>query len=107
MAPNEEGEAALRERVASLCGLSPGAPPDDAVVGAYAALARARSLLLAASLDDCLAVEERPNMPGTTDEWPNWSIALPATLEDIRHDPRPAAIARHLRRGAPPPSGIG
>jgi 4-alpha-glucanotransferase len=103
MAPNEEGEAALRERVARLCGLAPDAPSEEAVIGAYAALSRAPSLLLAASLDDALAVEERPNMPGTLDQWPNWSIALPALLERIREDPRPAEIARLLRRGAPPP----
>jgi 4-alpha-glucanotransferase len=103
MAPNEEGEAAMRDRVGRVCGLGPDASPDEAVMGAYAALARAPSLLLAASLDDALAVEERPNMPGTVDEWPNWSIALPAPLERMRDDPRPAGIARLLRRGAPPP----
>ncbi|HEX2275273.1 MAG TPA: 4-alpha-glucanotransferase [Acidimicrobiales bacterium] len=103
MAPNEEGEAALRERVGRVCGLAPDASPEEAVVAAYAALSRAPSLLLAAGLDDALAVEERPNMPGTVGEWPNWSIALPAPLERIRDDPRPAEIARLLRRGAPPP----
>ncbi|HEX2041228.1 MAG TPA: 4-alpha-glucanotransferase [Acidimicrobiales bacterium] len=107
MAPNEGGEAALREKLGRLCGLERDAPPEEAVIGAYAALSRAPSLLLAASLDDALAVEERPNMPGTVDEWPNWSIALPVPLERIRDDPRPAEIARLLRRGTPPPSPIG
>jgi 4-alpha-glucanotransferase len=87
MAPNEGGEAALREKLGRLCGLERDAPPEEAVIGAYAALSRAPSLLLAASLDDALAVEERPNMPGTVDEWPNWSIALPVPLERIRDDP--------------------
>ena len=43
-------------------------------------------------------VEERPNMPGTIDEWPNWRIALPMPLEAILDDPRVAAIAEALRR---------
>ena len=107
MAPNEEGEAAMRERVGRLCDLSPDTSPDEAVMAAYAALSRAPSLLLAAGLDDALAVEERPNMPGTFDEWPNWSMALPAPIEDLRDDARPAEIARLLRRGAPPPGRIG
>ena len=107
MAPNEEGEAALRERLGRLCDLGPDASPREAVGRAYAALARAPSLLLAAGLDDVLTVEERPNMPGTFDEWPNWSIALPQPLERIRDDPRPAEIARLLRRGAPPPQPPG
>ncbi len=98
MEPNEEGTAQLRERVASLAGVPPDAPPDEVVAATYRALSEAPSMLLTASLDDGLAVEERPNMPGTTDEWPNWSIALPATLEDVEQDPRPRAVAEALAR---------
>ena len=32
-----------------------------------------------------LGVHERPNVPGTIDEFPNWRLALPAPLEDIEH----------------------
>ena len=35
-------------------------------------------------------------MPGTLDEWPNWSIALPEPLEDIEQAALPRAIARIL-----------
>ena len=107
MAPNEEVAAALRERVSRISELPLDAPVDDVVTRTYATLSQAPCMLLAASLDDGLSVEERPNMPGTLDEWPNWSIALPAPLEDIRNDPRPAEIALLLRRGAPPPPRIG
>ena len=98
MAPNEKGTAALRSRVASFTGVADDAPPEKVVTATYAALGRAPSLLLTASLDDGMAVEERPNMPGTVDEWPNWSIALPALLEDVESDPRPRAIADALAR---------
>ncbi len=101
MEPNEEGTAALRSRVGDLAGVGPEAPPDEVVAGTYGALGEAPSLLLAATLEDGLAVEERPNMPGTTDEWPNWSIALPLPLEELEGDPRPAAIARALARNRP------
>jgi 4-alpha-glucanotransferase len=37
-------------------------------------------------------------MPGTTDQWPNWSIALPLPLEEIQGDPRPRAVAAALDR---------
>jgi 4-alpha-glucanotransferase len=53
---------------------------------------------VAATLDDALAVEERPNMPGTTDEWPNWSLALPVPLDEISAQPLVAEIAQLLRR---------
>ncbi len=69
------------------------------VEGAYRALARAPSAIVVATLDDALGVEERPNMPGTVDQWPNWSLALPAPLEEIESDPRVAAVARSLATG--------
>src|SRR5215510_14765024 len=39
-------------------------------------LGEAPSIVVTATLEDPLAVEERPNMPSTTAEWSNWSLAL-------------------------------
>ena len=49
----------------------------------YGHLARGRPRIVLASLEDALAVQERPNVPGTTAEFPNWRLALPATIEEI------------------------
>ena len=54
--------------------------------------------MLLATLDDALAVPERPNMPGTVTEWPNWSIALPRTLEEIEEEALPRKLAAALTR---------
>ena len=62
----------------------------------HAGLGQAPSRILTATLDDALAVRERPNMPGTVDEWPNWSLALPEPLEAIEQAALPRAIARAL-----------
>jgi 4-alpha-glucanotransferase len=106
MAPNVEATAAIRDRIAQVAGVADDAPVDEVVTGVYEALGRAPSLLLTAGLDDALGVEERPNMPGTVDQWPNWSIALPATIEEIEADPRPRAIAELLGRNRlVPPAG--
>jgi len=96
--PNEESTEGIRRRLAETLGLAPDAPPDDVVAGTCGLLASAPSMLLTSSLDDALAVTERPNMPGTTDQWPNWSIPLPLPLEEIEADPRPRRIADLLRR---------
>jgi 4-alpha-glucanotransferase len=48
-----------------------------------------------ATLEDVLGVEERPNCPGTLDEW-NWSRPLPEPLEILVGDPRLAAVAETL-----------
>lgn len=38
-----------------------------------------------ATLDDLAAVPERPNMPNTIDEWPNWRLALPVGHDEVLH----------------------
>jgi 4-alpha-glucanotransferase len=95
--PNEASTLAIRERIAELTGLADDAPVDTVVEALHARLARAPSAVVTATLDDCLGVTERPNMPATTDAWPNWSLALPATLEEILDDPRTQRIAELLR----------
>jgi 4-alpha-glucanotransferase len=46
-------------------------------------LARTKSRLLAISLEDLLGVVDQPNIPGTTDEHPNWRRRLPLAIDDI------------------------
>ena len=99
--PNEEGTKAIRAKLADWTGVADTAPVDEVVDGAYRLLAEAPCAVLTAALDDACQVEERPNMPGTTDEWPNWSIALPQTLEEIEQLPLAGRIAEHLRTGGP------
>ncbi|MFP5318126.1 MAG: 4-alpha-glucanotransferase [Acidimicrobiia bacterium] len=96
--PNEEGTAATRDHLGGVAGASDETSAEDLALAAYGALARTPCLLLTATLDDAVGVEERPNMPGTTDEWPNWSIALPCTLEELERDSRPPRLAALLRR---------
>ena len=79
-------------------GVGDGRRTCEVAEAAYRALAGSPSKLLAATLEDALGVAERPNKPGTTSEWPNWSLALPVSLDDLRRDPRPARLAAVLRR---------
>jgi 4-alpha-glucanotransferase len=99
--PPEASWAAVRERLRTTLPLDETASVDDVVAAVHASLARAPSMLIAATLDDALGVVERANMPGTTREWPNWSIALPAPLEELEADPRPRRLAEILSRGHP------
>jgi 4-alpha-glucanotransferase len=46
-------------------------------------------------LEDALAVEERPNIPGTTET--SWSRGLPESLETLESAPLARAIAERLR----------
>ncbi len=100
MRPNEEGTKHLRARIRSLAGVDDDAQLDEVAAGIHRALARAPSALLAATLDDALGVEERPNLPGTTAAT-NWSTALPLPLEAIEQDRRVRGVAEALGRRAP------
>jgi len=65
----------------------------DVIETAHARLAEAPSLLVTATLDDATAVRERPNVPGTSLERPNWSLALPLTLEALETSPLAKRLA--------------
>ncbi|MGI8984409.1 MAG: 4-alpha-glucanotransferase [Acidimicrobiales bacterium] len=98
MEPNADATLELRVRLARAAGVGDGAPVDEVVTATYEALSGAPCMLLTAGLDDALGVRERPNMPGTLDEWPNWRIALPMPLEEIETAPGPRAVAAALDR---------
>jgi 4-alpha-glucanotransferase len=64
-------------------------------------LAESPSVLVTATLEDALGVQERPNVPGTVDEWPNWRLALPKTLEQIEADAGVAATVDVMAQARP------
>jgi len=96
--PNEEGTRALRDKLRALGDLRDDAPAAEAIEATHRALAKAPSRILLATLDDAVAVPERPNVPGTIREWPNWSLALPQTIEEIETMELPRRIAGVLTR---------
>ena len=116
LAPDPDGDALLRSRLAQLARLgfeadpevagAPGAPgatgPDEersVVLAAHAALARSGSDLVVATLEDAVGVRSRPNLPGTVDEHPNWRRPLPTRLEDLDDAGGPAHWPRSCGRG--------
>ncbi|MGH9055932.1 MAG: 4-alpha-glucanotransferase [Acidimicrobiales bacterium] len=98
MVPNEESSATLHNKLDGV----DGSGVEDVIAGVYADVASAPCALLSATLDDALAVEERPNMPGTTGGWPNWCLALPVPVEELFERGLPRVIAARLGRGGDP-----
>ncbi len=96
--PNASGMAALKEKLRQLGELAEDAPVETAIETTHRALGRAPSRILLATLDDAVAVPERPNLPGTVTQWPNWSLALPQPLEEIEELELPGRIAAALAR---------
>jgi 4-alpha-glucanotransferase len=85
-------------------------PSEEELVAAmHAFLARTPCLLVAAALGDAVGDPRQPNLPGTTDAYPNWRLPLatptsegpqPLLLEQLRAHPGLTRMARVL--GATP-----
>lgn len=68
------------------------------ILAMHRLLARTPSRLKLISPYDVIGETRQPNLPGTVDEYPNWRLPLPETLEQLRTDPRVAAITAAFRR---------
>lgn len=66
----------------------------NAVVG-FLALTPAKLFIL--SLEDLFKETDQQNFPGTTAEYPNWSLKMKYTLEQFRSDPKVKAFCGMLR----------
>ena len=104
MEPNVESTEQLRVRLRDWTGVDDEADVTTVVQRTHGLLAEAPSAIVTATLDDAIGVAERPNYPGTTGGT-NWSLALPAPLEDLMADPRPKEIAATLADGRVMPGG--
>jgi 4-alpha-glucanotransferase len=99
--PNEESTTEMCQRLKKSARLDEDSPLDRVITGAYQVLARAPSRILTAALEDAAAVQERPNMPATLEhQHPNWSRALPITIEELQQRELPRKIAAALRRSS-------
>jgi 4-alpha-glucanotransferase len=101
LCPNEKGTMERLERLRKETGLEADADISKVVLILHEELASAPCHVITACLDDALMVQERPNMPATTEEKrPNWSIALPKSLEEIMSDPLVEEIGEKLAHRA-------
>ena len=89
----------LRDHFRRNLGVEGDAPVAEVIEAAYRRLAQSPSRILSATLEDAQAMPQRPNMPGTTDQWPNWSLVLPQDIETMAEADLPRRIARELGRG--------
>lgn len=99
-AADPDGDALLRGRLARLVGAGPDEDValDEVLVRAHRRLAASGSDLAVATLEDAMGVGERPNLPGTVDEHPNWRRALPLPIDALDATAAPA-IADAMRSG--------
>jgi (1->4)-alpha-D-glucan 1-alpha-D-glucosylmutase len=71
------------------------APPDAENVHAYLAATPCKVMLL--QPEDALGVAEPWNVPGTTDDHPNWRRKLPLAVEDFARSAPLERVVREIR----------
>ena len=81
-----------------MLGLPADVPVAEVIEATYRLLAESPAAVLAATLEDALAVVERTNLPGTTEQWANWRLALPGGLDALESAELPRRIAAVLKR---------
>lgn len=84
------------------CGMTAGEAFDESVViGAHFFVASTPARLMAAQMEDLLGLAEQPNIPGTTDEYPNWRRRLPLSIEELEEAPMPVKVLETINRERP------
>jgi 4-alpha-glucanotransferase len=79
-------------------GRVPAAEQPTAVVdAAIRFVARTPAPLAIVPIEDLLGLTEQPNLPGTTNEHPNWRRRLPGPVDTLLQAPAPAARMADLR----------
>lgn len=75
--------------------------PAELAVAIHRFVARTPSVLLTVQLDDMVGAERQPNLPGTTDQYPNWRIRSDVSIDDLPENERFRALAAAMREERP------
>jgi 4-alpha-glucanotransferase len=99
--PDPAALALLRGRLLGAAGAGWLEDAGDLGVALHRRLAASPAAMVAATLEDALGVDRRPNLPGTTaTQRDNWSRALPLPLERLASEDRVSRVVKALRRPA-------
>ncbi|MDP2358512.1 MAG: 4-alpha-glucanotransferase [Beijerinckiaceae bacterium] len=79
----------------------PASLDEDLAIAIHRFGARATAVLFAVQLEDALMSARQANLPGTTNEYPNWRIRSEVPIEDLGGGPRFKRMARAMREERP------
>jgi 4-alpha-glucanotransferase len=103
--PDTSTSEQLRRKLVDASGVNNDADATVAITKTFEQLADAPSMIVMAELEAACAAAERPNMPAARGTYPNWSMALPTTLEELENAPLPGRLSEILnRRRSPQPT---
>jgi len=77
--------------------------PVELAIAAHAFVARSPAAVMVVQLEDLLGMREQANLPGTTDQHPNWRRKLPLPVADLAHHPRFVPVVAAVASERPHP----
>lgn len=100
---NDDGMEEMRHRLRQAAGAAPQEPVNRVIPAVYECLGQSPARIVLATLEDAVGSTDRPNMPGISEGWPNWKIALNKTLEELKGLPLAGEVtqALHTARSQP------
>jgi 4-alpha-glucanotransferase len=96
--PDKAKAEKFRQKMVDTCGVDPRADLETADIQTFGQLAAAPSIIVMATMEEACLAPERPNMPGAEGTYPNWSLGLPLSIEEIETMTFPRRLAEILSR---------
>jgi len=96
--PDTKAQEQFHTKLTETSHVEPGAGVEEVIVNTYAELAESPCAVVMADLEAACAVNKRPNMPTSAGKYPNWSLALPCSLEQLEAADLPRKLAQILNR---------
>jgi 4-alpha-glucanotransferase len=96
--PDKAATEQFRQKMVETSGVDPRADLETAAIQTFGKLAAAPSVIVMATMEAACLASERPNMPGAEGKYPNWSLGLPLSLEEIESAAFPRRLAKILSR---------
>ncbi|HEU5408514.1 MAG TPA: 4-alpha-glucanotransferase [Nitrospira sp.] len=96
--PDKAAAEKFRQKMVRVSGVDPRADLETAAVHTFEQMAAAPSVIVMATMEAACLAPERPNMPGAEGKYPNWSLAMPLSLEEIETSMFPRRLAEILSR---------
>ncbi|MGC3973499.1 MAG: 4-alpha-glucanotransferase [Nitrospira sp.] len=103
--PDEQAQEQFRTKLVEMSQVEDDTTLEDVITKTISKLAESPCAVVMADLEAACAVNERPNMPTSGGNYPNWSLALPCSLEELTAAERPTKLAHILNRRGSETSG--
>lgn len=96
--PDEKAQEQFRTTIMETSHVEANTRLEEVIIKTFSELAESPCAVVMADMEAACAVSERPNMPISNGNYPNWSLALPCSIEDLESAELPTQLAKILNQ---------